>query len=66
MFLLQFFFLRVTTKMFNVFLKLKYLDSVERKNAKVRESETVRVCGMSSHLVFEIVMCCVMAFFFFC
>lgn len=30
----------------------------------MRESETVRVCGMSSHLVFEIVMCCVIAFFF--
>lgn len=34
------------------------------KIARVKEFETVHVCGMISHLLCGIVMCCVMAFFF--
>lgn len=34
------------------------------KNARVKEFERVHVCGMISHLLCGIVMCCVMAFFF--
>lgn len=37
---------------------------VEKKNAQVEEFERMNVCGMSSHLLCGIVMCCVMISFF--